>query len=214
MKKLFAILLAAAMLGGCAEAATADASTSENPAASVVENAQSEKETVKEQKDSNMVFGKVTAIDGTTITLLTVRGGPNQRPDKDAGRQNKQRSSSDAAESADSQRSEIESSPSGQQKNRPSRGNPPDRDDQRELKGEEKTITVADECRILIEKEGETSEGALTDIKVENIICVDFADDGTTPTTITVRTDSFGKQGGRPGDKGSAESQSTDSSPK
>ncbi len=215
-KKLFAILLAAAMLGGCAQAAAVDVSSSEGSAASIEESSQPDQENAGGRKLADMVFGKVTGIDGNTITLLTMRGGPGQRPDRNAGPQNRRRSPSDASEPADSQSSEAESSATAQIKetpnNRPGGGKPPVRGARKEFPGEEKSITVTDGCRILIEKEGKSSEGSLSDIKADDIISVEFAEDGETPAVITVRTGGFRKQGGRPNDTDNAATQSADSS--
>ncbi|MBE6904715.1 MAG: hypothetical protein E7476_00335 [Ruminococcaceae bacterium] len=216
IKKLFAILLAAAMLGGCAEAVAVDTSSSESSSASVEESSKPGKENAEGRKTANMVFGKVTGIDGNTITLLTVKAGPGQRPDREAGPRNRQRGPSDASEPVDSQSSEAEGSaadqPDEKSNGRPSRGQPPVRDTQKEFSGEEKTITVADGCSILIEKDGESSEGSLSDIKADDTISVEFAEDGETPVTITVRTGGLRKQGNRPNDTDNAASQSADSS--
>ena len=216
MKKLLAVLLAAAMLGGCAEAVAANASSSENSSASAAESSKPDKNNAGDRKTAHMVFGKVIGIDGNTITLLAMRGGSGQRPDRGNGPQNKRRGPSDGSEPADSQSSETESSSADQTdekpNDRPGRGQPPAGDAQKDLQGEEKTITVANGCSILIDKDGQSSEGALSDIKADDMISVEFADDGTTPTTITVRADGFGKQGGRPGGQDPSESESTNSS--
>lgn len=216
IKKLCALLLVGAMLGGCAEAVAADASSSESLTESVEESSRPGKENAGSRKIANMVFGKVTGIDGDTITLLTVRGGPGQRSDRGDGTQNRRRGPSDASEPADSQSSETEGSSTDQTdekpNGRPGRGQPPVRDTQKEFTGEEKTITVADGCSILIEKDGESSEGSLSDIKTDDIISVEFAEDGETPTTITVHTGGFRKQGKRPDDTDNTASQSDNSS--
>ena len=216
MKKLLAVLLAAAMLGGCAEAVAANASSSESSLASVAESSKPNKNNAEDRKTAHMVFGKATGIEGNTITLLTMKGGPGHRPGRENRPHDKRHGPWEESEPADSQRPETEGSASNQPdekpSDRPGRGQPPAGDAQKELQAEEKTITVADGCSILIDKDGQTTEGTLSDIKADDMISVEFSDDGTTPIKITVRTDGFKKQGGRPEDQNPSESVSTGSS--
>lgn len=155
-----------------------------------------------------VVFGKVTAINGTTVTLAVgdmpqgnkMEGGQTpdaQGPNKDDV-QNNQESARDKSKEAPNENKEAPSSDASQGNTQATSGEKPSQQpptsgesespDMSSLfveSGESLTITIEDESLIKIMSGSETTTGSLSDIAVDSILSIQY-DDSQNITSITV----------------------------
>lgn len=146
-------------------------------------------------KDSNTLFGKITSIEGSTITLALMNemNAPDgDIPQKPGGEGNAPNGEKPPEAPPDTSNGQAPQMPSGaldgeapQISSDLQDNQPPDM--QNTLTGEEKVITVTDSTTYTIN--GET--GALSDLSVGNIISVSLKDD--TAESITIQMGGPGK---------------------
>lgn len=153
--------------------------------------------------DDSIVFGKVTAVEGTSITLAVgempqgkdmgngeapaatdaTSGGTDteskEAPSTDAGGAGGQAPSGEAP----SGQAPSGEAPSGEA---PS-GEAPDMSSMFEESGETLTITVEDESLIKIMSGTESTTGSLSDITVDTILTIEY-DDSDNITSITIQS--------------------------
>ncbi len=161
------------------------------------------------------IYGQVTAIDGSSITLALATVSQNapsgempsgEMPSGDMpampsdgsipseGAQPSGSQDTDAVSSA-TQNTEGEQ-PSGEVPSMPSGGQGGQRGGV-ELTGEEQTITISDNTAITIQSRDGSTEGALSDIEVGDILSVTMS--GNSVTAITIMQLGGGMAGGQPG---------------
>lgn len=190
---------------------TSESTQSETTTDSTQQDSQTEENTQTEETteavDSSVVFGKVTAIDGSSITLALgemPQGkdmGDGQAPDGEApsGDQSSdtEKPSGEApsgevpsgeapttdANQSDSTATEGEK-PSGEAPT--GDGQTPDMSSLFEESGETLTITVDDESIIQLMSGSETTTGSLSDIAVDTILSIQY-DDSNNITSITIQ---------------------------
>lgn len=161
--------------------------------------------------NTSAVFGKVTAIDGTSITLTLGEmqqgngmGNGEAPPTTDSKTAQSSTSTtstntttppSDATKSAEAQAPSGNAQGSGQAPTgeKPSGeapsgdGQAPDMSAMFKESGETKTITIEDESLIKIMSGSETTTGSLSDIAVDTILAIQY-DDSDNITSITVQS--------------------------
>ncbi len=152
------------------------------------------KETTDEAQttDESVVYGKVTAVDGTSVTLAL-----GDMPQGE-GMQNGEAPAAPDANAASSTDTATKEAPSGEAPSgeassgeAPSGGAPtgeaPDITSMFVESGETLTITVEDESLIKIMSGAETTTGSLSDITVDTILAIEY-DDSNNITLITVQS--------------------------
>jgi|GEM_PF-3011627 len=159
-------------------------------------------ENVPDKAGDSIVYGKVTAIDGSTVTLAVgdipqgnkMEGG--QAPNKDDA-QNVQESSTDQSKEAPNEKKEAPALDASQGNTEASSGKkqnqqPPSGEGEApEMgllfveSGESLTITIEDESLIKIMSGTDLITGSLSDIAVDSILSIEY-DDSQNITEITV----------------------------
>lgn len=148
---------------------------------------ESESNTV-DNKDSTIVQGIVTAIDGNNITINVMpsrgdsdKGRPSDRPESAPNGAN---GNNDPTSNGDNTRKTPDSLPNGTDGNGDSikQGDPKESPNQF---GEEKTITITDESIISIENEDTTTTGALKDITTGSMIAFEYTKDANGNDTLS-----------------------------
>lgn len=205
MKKILAVLLAAGLLGGCGQQDTAASAPAASGASSSEASSAAPESSVAEgnvsqasrngdaKKHQNGLMGRVTAIDGNVITLETMRGG-GKRPDgelRETARGNDGEKPADAPDTSKEPKPAMDKDGGqGRDKNggsdggRP-QGTPPT-DEPGNGEAETVTVTLPQDCEILLEQQGETTPGTTADIVVGGIIRVTYGEDGETVESVTV----------------------------
>lgn len=164
-------------------------------------------ETGTDKAGDSIVYGKVTAIDGSTLTLAlgdmpqgnTMDGGQapdGQTPNKDDATNNQQPGTDQSKDAPDGNKEASKSDtnqgnskpPSGEKQSQqpPTSGDgeTPDMSSLFVESGEAITITI-DDSLIKIMSGGETTTGSLSDIAVDSILSIQY-DDSKSVTSITV----------------------------
>lgn len=182
MKKRVIVLVAA--LSAFAMSFTACSEKTESTPVEVInegaENLPADEPTAPNEKMGNMVMGKVTALDGNTVTVKTAQmperaeGNPQDKPPM--------------GENENGEKSDLD-------KPEPTDGNQPPNDRaekpglEMNFEGEEITITIDDESKLY--KSGDTPEEKesclLSDISVDSVLSIAYEDDGETIKEIIVR---------------------------
>lgn len=180
---LSAVIACLILTAGCSK------STSENTAANSTD-------TNAAANDDTTLSGRVTAVDGDTITVSVFMGGNNFGGSGKEGGMN--RGSGD-----DTNASGKSGTGTPEKGERPSNdGTGSDKDFSNAPQGEEKTITVTSDTKYTIEDGDTTTDGTLSDVTVGTMISIEFATDSDSkdvPTTITIRNFSQGDFGNRDG---------------
>jgi hypothetical protein len=167
--------------------------------------------TTQTTSNSSVVFGKVTAIDGTSVTLALgemPQGNGMGNGEAPAATDNKTAQSSanttstntatppsgatkpDATGETSGNAQGAGQAPTGEKPSgeAPSRnGQAPDMSAMFEESGETKTITIEDESLIKIMSGGETTTGSLSDIAVDSILAIEY-DNSDNITSITIQS--------------------------
>lgn len=208
MKKILAVLLAAGLLSGCGQQDTAasapaasSASSSEAssaaPESSVAEGSVSQASRNGEaKKQENGLMGRVTAIDGNVITLETMRGG-GKRPDgelRETARENDGEKPAGPPDASEERKPAMDKDggpgydkDGGSDGGRPE-GTPPI-DGPGNGDAETVTVTLPEDCGILLEQQGENTAGTMADIVVGGMIRVTYGEDGETVESVFVMED-------------------------
>lgn len=157
------------------------------------------------KKHQNGLMGRVTAIDGNVITLETMRGG-GKRPDgelRETARGNDGEKPADAPDTSKEPKPAMDKDGgSGQERKSPDGGKPqgappagtsgggepgtPPAEGAEAGEAETVTVTLPQDCEILLEQQGETTAGTTADIVVGGIIRVTYGEDGETVGSVTV----------------------------
>lgn len=205
MKKILAVLLAAGLLGGCGQQSTTAstaASTSEAageasstvssdaPESSVAEGtvSQASHNNGRSKQDENGLLGRVTAIDGNVITLESMGGG--RRPDGEL-RESVEGKTADAPKASGAEKPPMDQdktgagpdkgeAPKGGEQGTPPTGAPGNKE------AKTVSVTLPDDCEVLLERQGENTAGTAADIVVGRMIRITYAEDGETVQTVTV----------------------------
>lgn len=214
IKRFLAAALAAGLMGGCGQSQTQAAAAPKSAAesSSVVEEVKPETPSVAEGSVSQGstppgggkedfkaeagVMGRVTAIDGSTLTLEVMRGG-GRRMDKEGVSRPDGEKPDDASKPEEMpERGEAPGEggpggnggpggpggekPDGMPEGGPKDGGMPDG------AGETLTVTLPDSCEILVEQEGQTSADTVSDIAVGSMVRIAYGDDKETVVSVTV----------------------------
>lgn len=208
MKKILAVLLAAGLLSGCGQQDTAasapaasSASSSETssaaPESSVAEGSVSQASRNGEaKKQENGLMGRVTAIDGNVITLETMRGG-GKRPDgelRETARENDGEKPAGPPDASEERKPAMDKEGgSGHDKDGGPDGGRPEGTPPTVGPGngdaETVTVTLPEDCGILLEQQGENTAGTMADIVVGGMIRVTYGEDGETVESVFVMED-------------------------
>lgn len=223
MKKILAVLLAAGLLSGCGQqdtAASAPASSSASsseassaaPESSVAEGSVSQASRNGEaKKQENGLMGRVTAIDGNVITLETMRGG-GKRPDgelRETARENDGEKPAGPPDASEERKPAMDKDggPGYDKDGGPDGGRPegtPPIDGPGNGDAETVTVTLPEDCGILLEQQGENTAGTMADIVVGGIIRITYAGDGETVESVTVMEDRASEEAPQPAADSSA----------
>lgn len=167
-------------------------------------------------QNTNMLYGEVTAVNGSDVTISVGtlnenasqpgRKGPgsDQSGDQKGGGQPPEQQSGDERAPGKGQSQDKAGAPVDEQSGDQQSGETPKMPSMLTLTGEEKTITISDES-VITSNTPDSSTSGLSAVTVGSTIAITYAEDGTTISKVEV----MGAQGG-PG--GAAPNQSTDSS--
>lgn len=167
-------------------------------------------------KNTNVIYGQVTAVNGSDVTIsvgtLNQNAGPQGGPgggsqDEKGGQPQGGPQSGDTNGPGKSGSQDQQGGPGGgnsqDKPSAPGDGNSQDqqsgdksnRPSMLTLTGEEKTITISDES-VIASNSSDSSSSGLSAITVGSTIAVTYADDGTTITKVEVM--GMGHRGGGP----------------
>lgn len=168
--------------------------------------------------NSSSVYGKVTAIDGTTVTLalgeMKSVGGKGENPPAKPSD-----NSGSTTSNSDNSSSNSGSAPSGNMADKPNGtppggtapsgipGNPPNGGPGGTFtaNGKTSTITITDESIIKVQEGPTTKAGSLSDIKVGTILALVYATDGSLSSVTIQSSGGMGAPGGNGGSSGGSE---------
>ena len=207
-RRIMAVLSAAALIAvsaaGCGTAATASGTESADSAPA--ESSSSE--------NSNVKYGQVTAVDGSTVTLNmgTMSSGGMGAPSGDNSGTTSGNTPPSMPSGDNSGTTSGDTSASAGGQNAPG-GGQGGMGSSFTADGTTATITISDESIISVENAGTTSTGSLSDISVDSILKLEYDTDGTTLKSVTVMQTGMGG-GTAPGStgNGTAAGGTTDSS--
>lgn len=230
LKKMIAIGCASVMVvsvAGCSSTQQTSETTSESTQSETTDTAQTDtaqtdtaqtdtkqSEETKEAVENSVVFGKVTAIDGSNITLALgdmpqgngmgdgqAPSGDKVAPNSDANQGDGQTSTqdkpsgeapSDKGEAPSQDASKQDGQEPAQGEGKPSEAAPstegeaPDMSSLFEESGETLTITIEDESLIKVMSGNETTIGSLSDIAVDAILSIQY-DESNSISSITIQ---------------------------
>ncbi len=122
---------------------------------------------------SSTVYGKVTAVDDNTVTLALGDMGQGGKGEAPSGEKPTGEAPSGEAPSGEA--------PSGE---KPSGEKPSDMGGGFTENGETQTLTIDDESKIQIQDGTSTSQGSLSDIAVDSILSIEYAEDQSVSAII------------------------------
>lgn len=161
------------------------------------------------KKQENGLMGRVTAIDGNVITLETMRGG-GKRPDgelRETARENDGEKPAGPPDASEERKPAMDKdggsghdkdggSDGGRPEGTPPAGTPgggeqstPPTDGPGNGDAETVTVTLPEDCGILLEQQGENTAGTMADIVVGGMIRVTYGEDGETVESVFVMED-------------------------
>lgn len=155
----------------------------------------------KSKPGENGLLGRVTAIDGNVITLESMGGG--KRPDGEL-RESVGGKPAGAPEASGAEKPPIDQDKTGAGPDKGEapkggeQGTTPERKPEDGKQGtpptgapgnkeaETVSVTLPDDCEVLLERQGENTAGTAADIVVGGMIRITYAEDGETVQTVTV----------------------------
>lgn len=206
IKPILAACLAIGLVTGCSstssetESSTTTTTNETETSSTTTQDTEEETSTVSDATEQTQstegestITGKVTAIDGETITVAVMGGdrGGAQGGQPDASGEQGEAPAGDDGDVDSSEHPDANTESSDMPAETPAEGSMDaeggNMSEQGDFQGEseEKTITVSDESVISVESDGSTTQGSLSDITVDSAITVTYITDEDGTETIS-----------------------------
>ncbi|MGE4213196.1 MAG: hypothetical protein AB7E42_00265 [Anaerotignaceae bacterium] len=158
-------------------------------ASSTVATTNTEAATTKgERPERNGKMAKVTAVDGKKITV-TIQAEPDETDTTEKTAPPEKPDTTDTTEkTAPPEKPDSTDSTDTSEGKRGGR--------EMTFDGEEAVITITDDITVKTVEDGEMVELSYDDIEVDDVLMIEYADDGETITSISIRSDEMPQGGG------------------